>query len=111
MSESKVYCKEKGIPMPTATVTSKGQITIPAKVRISLGLAAGDKIDFVEIEKGRFVLRPRTASIRDLEGCVPRLNYVPTIEEMNEAVLEAAGESYRAGMEGSSPHESDGEAA
>ena len=97
--------------MPTATLTSKGQITIPAQVRKSLGLDAGDKIDFVEIENGQFVLRPRTASIRDLEGCVPRLNYVPTIEEMNEAVLEAAGESYSAGVEGRSLHESDGEAA
>jgi AbrB family looped-hinge helix DNA binding protein len=38
--------------MPTATVTSKGQITIPIEVRIALGLDPGDKIDFVEIEKG-----------------------------------------------------------
>ena len=97
--------------MPTATLTSKGQITIPAQVRKALGLDAGDKIDFIETEDGQFVLRPRTASIRDLEGCVPRLNYVPTIEEMNEAILDAAGESYRAGVEDSSRHESEGEAA
>ena len=38
--------------MPTATMTSKGQITIPIEVRKALGLDAGDKIDFVEIEKG-----------------------------------------------------------
>jgi antitoxin PrlF len=97
--------------MPTATVTSKGQITIPVQVRLSLGLDAGDKIDFVEIEKGQFVLKPRTASIRDLEGCVPKLNYVPTIEEMKEAVLEAADENYRVGVGDSSPNASEGEAA
>jgi len=97
--------------MPTATVTSKGQITIPAKVRLSLGLDAGDKIDFVEFEKGQFVLKPRTASIRDLEGCVPRLDYVPTIEEMNEAVLEAADENYRASVGHSSSSAHEGEAA
>ena len=97
--------------MPTATVTSKGQITIPVQVRKSLGLDAGDKIDFVEVEKGRYVIEARTGSIRDLEGCVPKLNYVPTIEEMNEAILDAAAESYRASVGDASQKTSDGEAA
>lgn len=39
-----------GIHQATATVSSKGQITIPAQVRASLGLRPGDRIDFVEIE-------------------------------------------------------------
>ncbi len=97
--------------MPTATVTSKGQITIPSQVRTSLGLGPGDKIDFVEIEKGQFILRPRTASIRDLEGCVPKLDYVPTIEEIKEAVLDAAAESHRLSITDTSSRTSDGEAA
>lgn len=80
--------------MPSATVTSKGQITIPIEVRRALGLKPGDEIDIFEIEKGRFAMRPRTGSIRDLEGCVPKLDYVPTIEEMNEAVADAVAESY-----------------
>jgi AbrB family looped-hinge helix DNA binding protein len=84
--------------MPTATMTSKGQITIPVKVRTALGLDAGDKIDFVEIEKGQYVIKPRTGSIRDLEGCIPRLDYVPTIEEMDEAILAAVAENYLAGI-------------
>ena len=97
--------------MPTATVTSKGQITIPIQVRKALGLDAGDKIDFVEIEKGQFLLKPKTASIRDLEGCVPKLNYVPTIEEMKEAVLDAAAESYASAVKGISSDLSEDEAA
>jgi AbrB family looped-hinge helix DNA binding protein len=84
--------------MPTATVTSKGQITIPIQVRKALGLDAGDKIDFVETEKGQYAMKPRTGSIRDLEGCIPRLDYVPTIEDMNEAILDAAAENYLASM-------------
>jgi AbrB family looped-hinge helix DNA binding protein len=84
--------------MPTATMTSKGQITIPVKVRTALGLDAGDKIDFVEIEKGQYAIKPRTGSIRDLEGCIPRLDYVPTIEEMDEAILAAVTENYLAGI-------------
>lgn len=80
--------------MPAAKVTSKGQITIPVKVRKSLGLKPGDRIDFVEIEKGRFALRPRTGSLQDLEGCVPKLDYIPTIEQINEGIAEEAAESY-----------------
>ena len=97
--------------MPSATVTSKGQITIPVKVRAALGLLAGDKIDFVEIEKGQFAIKPRTASIRDLEGCIPRLDYVPTIEEMDEAILDAAVEGFRASPGNSSLSAPKGEAA
>jgi AbrB family looped-hinge helix DNA binding protein len=84
--------------MPTATMTSKGQITIPIKIRKALGLGAGDKIDFVEIENGRFAMTPRTGSIRDLKGCIPKLDYVPTIEQMDEAILDAAAENYLAGV-------------
>jgi AbrB family looped-hinge helix DNA binding protein len=72
--------------MPTATVTSKGQITIPIEVRNALGLDAGDKIDFFEIEKGQYAMIPRTGSIMEMRGCVPKLDHTPTIEEMDEAL-------------------------
>jgi antitoxin PrlF len=36
----------------TATISSKSQITIPAAVRDALGLAAGDKIDFIRSPNG-----------------------------------------------------------
>ncbi len=97
--------------MPTATMTSKGQITIPADVRTALGLHPGAKIDFIEIEKGQFAIKPRTASIRDLEGCIPRLDYVPTIEEMDSAILDAAAENFLAGSGNSLPRTRKGEAA
>lgn len=80
--------------MPTAKMTSKGQITIPKAIRESLKLKPGDEVVFFEIETGQFVMRPRNASIRDLEGCIPKLDYIPTIEEMNEAIADAAAESY-----------------
>lgn len=37
--------------MPSATVTSKGQITIPKKIRDKLNLRAGDSVNF-ELEPG-----------------------------------------------------------
>ena len=39
--------------MTTATLTSKGQITIPAAVRKSLGVETGDRVEFVEVAPGR----------------------------------------------------------
>jgi len=72
--------------MPSATITSKGQITIPAEVRESLGVGFGDRIDFVELEKGRFVILPATCSVQELKGIVPRPKRPVSIEEMNGAV-------------------------
>lgn len=40
-----------------ATVSSKGQVTIPLEVRRRLGLQRGDEIDFV-LEGGQTILRP-----------------------------------------------------
>jgi antitoxin PrlF len=52
-----------------ATVTSKGQITIPKPVRQALGLAPGSKVDFV-LEDGHAVLRkrPPTEALKRWEG-------------------------------------------
>ena len=54
--------------MPSATVTSKGQITIPIEVRKALGLKPGVRIDFYEVEDGEYAFRPKTGSIRDLNS-------------------------------------------
>jgi antitoxin PrlF len=58
--------------MPTATVTSKGQVTIPREVRRQMGVSAGDRIDFVRMEDGHFAVVPASHSIRSLKGILPR---------------------------------------
>jgi AbrB family looped-hinge helix DNA binding protein len=76
--------------MPTAKMTSKGQITIPIKVRKALGLMPGVRIDFYEVEDGEYVLRPKTGSIMEMRGCVPKPDHPISIEEMNLTVLRHA---------------------
>jgi AbrB family looped-hinge helix DNA binding protein len=97
--------------MPTATMTSKGQITIPIEVRKALGLKAGVRIDFYEIEKGEYAFRPKTGSIMEMRGCLAYDGPTITIEEMHRALLDQAGELDKATKSGAPETHADGEAA
>jgi len=73
--------------MPTATLTSKGQITLPQPVRIALGLEAGDKIDFVAEADGGFRVFAVRRDVRELRGrFAGRVARAVSIEEMNAAI-------------------------
>ena len=72
--------------MSTATVTSKGQITIPAIVRATLGVEAGDRVEFVQIEPGRFELVAATQSVTALKGLVRKPAAPVMIATMNDAI-------------------------
>jgi len=54
--------------MQQATLTSKGQITIPKLVRDSLALHAGDKIEFVLTENNEVLLKPVTKKVDEVFG-------------------------------------------
>lgn len=72
--------------MLTATITSKGQITIPAVVRTALGVQAGDRVEFVEVVPGRFELVAATQSVTALKGLIRKPASPVTIEAMNQAI-------------------------
>ena len=72
--------------MATATVTSKGQVTIPITVRSALGLESGDRLEFVEVERGRFEIVAASSSIRSLKGKISKPKRPVSIEEMNRIV-------------------------
>jgi antitoxin PrlF len=42
---------------PSSTISSKGQITVPFEIRRRLGLAEGDRVEFV-VEGERTIIRP-----------------------------------------------------
>ena len=71
--------------MASASLTSKGQITIPIEVREELGLKAGDRIDFVKSE-GKFFIQPKKGSIMNLRGIFKWTGKPVSVEEMNEAI-------------------------
>ena len=77
--------------MTVATLTSKGQITIPKQVREHLKLNPGDKLDFVIESEGRVVIRPAKLDVRKLKGLLKRRDgKVLSIEEMNAAIARGA---------------------
>jgi antitoxin PrlF len=54
--------------MSEATITSKGQVTIPADIRKALGLTAGERVVFTQLDDGTTVMRTKKRSILDLKG-------------------------------------------
>jgi antitoxin PrlF len=80
--------------MAAATITSKGQVTIPVQVRAALGVDAGDRIEFVEVGKGKFNIVAATRSVKELDGLLYRKGRKPiSIEEMNAAIAKGASRS------------------
>ncbi len=72
--------------MSTATLTSKGQITLPAELRRVLSLESGDRIEFFRQADGVYGLRPLTGSVRDLKGIVPKPAKRVSIVQMDRAI-------------------------
>ena len=54
--------------MSVATITSKGQTTIPKDIREHLKLHPGDRIDFIIENEGKVVIEPATVDVKELEG-------------------------------------------
>jgi antitoxin PrlF len=85
--------------MPTATMTSKGQITLPAETRARLRLVAGSKFSVRETPDGEIVLKPKKGDIRKLRGILKYDGPPVSIEEMNESIGRAIVESFKRSVE------------
>ncbi|MGN6186591.1 MAG: AbrB/MazE/SpoVT family DNA-binding domain-containing protein [Thermoanaerobaculia bacterium] len=55
--------------MPTSTLTSKGQTTVPKEVREALDLDVGDKLTW-EIRGGKVAVTTERPSLLDFEGFI-----------------------------------------
>ena len=81
--------------MPTATMTSKGQVTIPQAVRRALSLDAGVRVDFTPNADGSYSIRAGTRPVSDLFGFFGPDKGVFSVDAMNEAMMDAAAEANR----------------
>lgn len=68
-----------------STITSKGQVTIPAEVRRYLGVATNDKIAFVIDDQGTVRLKvPRYPTLASLKGAAGRLKNPLSWQEIQQ---------------------------
>jgi AbrB family looped-hinge helix DNA binding protein len=72
--------------MSTATLTTKGQITIPAEVRKDLNVDTGDRVEFVLIAPGRYEFVAATREVTELKGMFGPAKKGISIEAMNAAI-------------------------
>lgn len=85
--------------MSTATLTTKGQITIPAEVRHDLKVDAGDRVEFVQIGPGRYEFVAANRSVTELKGMFGKAAKKVTLEEMNAAIARARGVGAMIGLD------------
>jgi AbrB family looped-hinge helix DNA binding protein len=82
--------------MATATITSKGQVTIPKSVRDRLRWKTGDRLDFEIDASGRVVVELAVGDVRDLRGLLHRSGRRPvSVEEMDEGIRRHVAKAHR----------------
>jgi len=75
-----------------ATISSKGQITLPARLRDKLKLEEGDKVEFYVDHKGRVMMRPRKRSAQGFLDSLPPRKPDPDLESEDAAIAKAVEE-------------------
>jgi len=76
-----------------ATLTVKGQITLPKALRDALHLKTGDRVLFEELESGAYIITPLTTDVQTLKGCVSYRGSAKTVQEMDAAISANAGDA------------------
>lgn len=80
-----------------ATITSKGQVTIPRDIRSAMHLSKGDRIRFEADKEGYRIVKDSQAgsSAGILSDFVPKRKQPVTVEEMKEAAKDAVAGRFR----------------
>jgi len=83
-----ILCYSKD--MPTSTLTSKGQLTLPKEIREHLGVRQGDRVVFLTDRSGRVWVEPATQDLMALRGLFGPVDRARSQEELDEAIRRAA---------------------
>ncbi|GIK26613.1 MAG: AbrB family transcriptional regulator [Rhodocyclales bacterium] len=79
-----------------ATLTSKGQITIPKAVRDTLKLHVGDRIEFLVDPDGSVRIVPATRPVTELKALLSRPRRALSLEEIDTVIAERGARKKRA---------------
>ena len=79
-----------------ATITSKGQVTIPKDIRDIMKIGPGDQIDFVVSDQGEIYISPRKHDIRSIKGIFHKKGRKPaSLKDMEKAIKKGASETLK----------------
>jgi antitoxin PrlF len=81
--------------MTIATLTSRGRITIPAEICEALEVAAGGRVEFVEITPERYEFIPATLPVTALKGMFGKPGKTVSIAEVNRPIARRRGATSR----------------
>ena len=90
------------MPIASAKITSKGQITLPSELRRELGVKPGDRVDFTRNKDGKLEMTARTGSIMDIRGII-KTDIVLSDKELEAAISDSWGNRWHR------PRSNDGE--
>ena len=76
-----------------ATITSKGQLTLPKEIRKILNLHSGNKVEFMIDSDGNVKMVPIKSSIKELKGVVPKPKKTVGLDDMQDAIEKRASSS------------------
>jgi antitoxin PrlF len=74
--------------MAVATVTAKGQITIPKVVRDAMGVEVGDRLEFVLRDDGVVEMFARNRPLLSLAGMLGERTVPVSLDEMDAGIGE-----------------------
>jgi AbrB family looped-hinge helix DNA binding protein len=72
--------------MAVATITAKGQTTIPKDVREKLHLKPGDRVEFIAQDDGTALMVPATLTLAQLKASIPRLDRVLSLDDIDRVI-------------------------
>lgn len=82
--------------MAQATLTSKGQITIPKNIRDSLQLQVGDKVEFILTSNNEALMKPVTKRVDEVFGKLHKPGRKPiSIEKMDAKIKQKMRASFK----------------
>ncbi len=73
-----------------ATVTSKGQVTLPAEARKQLRITPGSKLEFIVIDHEKLEVIPVVKTVTSLKGMVPKPKKTLSLADMDKAIAKGA---------------------
>ena len=81
--------------MALATITTKGQVTIPKSIRDSLMLNTGDKIEFIVTDKREALIRPISKKVDEVFGILNKPGRITvSVEEMDTTIRQRMKDNF-----------------